>query len=125
MINKYLLFLFPSAILVLVLHLLAISNDYYWILWWYDIPMHMLGGSVIVALYMWIAEAFPKLPRLSSCCRVLLLILIVGIAWEVWENLSELTSFEDKGYWFDTIHDIVDDVIGAGVMYWGINKFSK
>jgi uncharacterized membrane protein YjdF len=123
MINKYLLPLFIASGAILFLHLKGIDNEFYWLYWWYDIPMHLFGGVVITLIYAWLQRAYPVLPSLSWK-SVLLVIIAVGFLWEVWELVIGDTSFTDNGYTADTIKDFFNDTVGACVTYLIIKKIS-
>jgi hypothetical protein len=124
MINKYLLPLFVTSLTVLFLHLKGIDNEFYWSYWWYDIPMHLLGGIVVALVYAWLQMSFPKIPQVSWK-SILVAIIFVGVAWEVWELFVGDTVLSDDGYFLDTIKDLFDDIIGAFITYFIINKFSR
>jgi uncharacterized membrane protein YjdF len=47
---------------------------------------------------------------------VLLLALGIGSVWEVFEYVSGLTAGE-AGYWFDTLKDLGDNIVGAMVAW--------
>jgi hypothetical protein len=121
MINRYLIPLFGASILVSLLHFVALLQEYYWTLWWYDVMMHLLGGAVISALYIWLATSFVRLPK-AGLWQVVSFVLFVGIAWEVWEILAGFTGFEELNYKSDTIYDLINDTIGAIAMFFIIRK---
>ena len=123
MINKYLIPLFAASVAVLFFHLKGLNSEFYWLYWWYDIPMHIFGGVVVALVYAWLQTAFPKIPQLSWK-NILMVIITIGVLWEIWELLVGDTAFSDNGYALDTIKDLVDDVIGACVVYFVIKKIS-
>jgi hypothetical protein len=45
----------------------------------------------------------------------------IGAVWEIFEYTSGLTSGE-PGYWFDTLKDLGDDILGA-LVAWGVYFF--
>lgn len=98
------------------LHVLAIELYLYWKHLWLDIPMHMLGGSVI-ALGMFAAHdllrSFPK--RLLYPIPVLLVVLMGSLAWEVFEIYAGVPI--EANFAGDTTIDLVMDMLGGIVGY--------
>ena len=45
-----------ASIILAVTHIISLELFLYWRYWWLDLPMHILGGSV-VALGMWVAHS--------------------------------------------------------------------
>ena len=90
----------------------------YFLLWWFDIPMHMLGGfwvaltSMVIYYHLgWIHRH----DRSASFVAAAMLgaTLVVGILWEVFEfSVEHLVKLNDNGV-FDTLKDLLDDMIGA------------
>ena len=90
----------------------------YFLLWWFDIPMHMVGGfwvaltSMVIYYHLgWIhrhdrSASFVVAAMLGAT-------LVVGILWEVFEfSVEHLVKLNDNGV-FDTLKDLLDDMIGA------------
>ncbi len=107
-----------SAVLVGGLDLLGVFFDLYWKYWWFDIPLHMLGGFFVA----FCAFAFASYAKKSFTSHELLLflvltVLVVGVLWEVFEFTTDLVLRENPYYLFDTVKDILDDSIGA-VLAW-------
>src|SRR5688572_29626513 len=44
--------------LILILDLFALEYYLYWMLWWYDIMMHFLGGVIIGSGVLWFLDQF-------------------------------------------------------------------
>jgi hypothetical protein len=96
--------------LLLALHVYALNTYFYWHHRWFDIPMHILGGAAIGAFLL----AFFNVRRtiLYFSC-----ILAVTVGWEIFENVNHISTGQ-PGYWLDTIKDIVDGFIGAGITFY-------
>lgn len=109
---------FPAA--VFIVHVLTIGVYEVW--WWYDIPMHFLGGvSIAVGSAVFLASfpktALPKdVPRWFSVVLLVGLTMIFGVLWE----------FAEFGFdWFfhtvnqqgvrDTMGDLAMDLVGGCV----------
>jgi glycopeptide antibiotics resistance protein len=113
MLNKYLVTVFLTSITVSVLHIAALSQEYYWTLWWYDVMMHFLGGMVIASIYVWLSKSFPKLNLGVSFWKMTLFIILVGFVWEAWEVFTGMTGFREINYVSDTTYDFINDILGT------------
>lgn len=96
-------------VILLGLHLVALSHFYYWRYEWFDIPMHMLGG-VAIAFFLLGIFGRVRLPKF------LLLVGVIVVGWEVLEYVTGL-SLGQPNYVFDTLHDIFNGYVGALVAY--------
>lgn len=107
--RKPLYFALVLAALLLALHLYALHVYFYWTHRWFDIPMHILGGVAIGAFL--IALFGSKRPAMYF-----LLMLGITVIWEIFEYMTGIsTGLPD--YWFDTIKDITDGMIGSAFAY--------
>jgi hypothetical protein len=102
--------------LLLALHLYALATYFYWYHRWFDIPMHILAGMAIG----WLLLAFFDARKATLYFFGM---LAVGVGWEIFENVNHISTGQ-PGYWFDTIKDIVDDLIGAGITFYIAKKTS-
>lgn len=108
---RWLLGALVLSILLLVLHLLGLEHFWYWAYWWFDIPMHILGGAAGGALLVGLSPTFR--PR-----SYLAIMAAIAIGWEAMEYASGITRYAPN-YLFDTFHDILDDTLGAVLVYVG------
>ncbi|TSC56967.1 MAG: hypothetical protein Greene041679_489 [Parcubacteria group bacterium Greene0416_79] len=108
------------AVLIALLHITAIVFYLYWTLWWYDMPLHFLGGAFGSLSVIWTVffsgyvgnAAPPSVLRLFAIGLVGTLLL--GVGWEVFERaLGHTWSIE--GYWLDTMTDLFLDMAGGFV----------
>jgi len=86
--------------------------------WWFDIPMHFIGGLWLA----FIALAYYYSPRLaepkphgdpSVLIIGVLFALFVGLAWELFEfSLDTFVTFAPHDM-NDTLNDLLNDMIGA------------
>lgn len=99
----------------------ALANSFYWYsaIWWFDIPMHILGG-VFLALICG-AIFFSKLSHLSTFKTIvttLLFVLILGIGWEFFEYLVQaIIKGPQLANVGDSIKDVLMDIIGGNIGY--------
>lgn len=114
------------AILTLFLHLVSLKFFLYWTIWWFDIPLHFLGGFLIGL----IAISFLKIINRNTFVTfnlfflTIFAVMIVGLVWELWEIFIGFTDvLKDKG---DTILDLIMDFLGGifSVLYYYL-KYSK
>lgn len=106
---------------IAVLHTVATVFSLYWTLWWYDMPLHFLGGVFItlLVLWVWFLSGYVVAPTATTpATRVFLFtvlwLIVIGIGWEAFERaLGHTWSVE--GYWLDTGIDIALDIIGGAV----------
>lgn len=86
----------------------ALENYLYWRLWWFDIPMHILGGLAVGSFLIGFLIRFRPRLFLLGC-------LIIFVGWEVFEYLAGFPR--EANYAFDTALDLLDDTVGALVAY--------
>lgn len=108
-------FLIALSVLTMV-HVLAMSLYLYWQVWWLDIPVHVLGGVVVVFGFFTARDLrLPQVYRLLTWYGMLCGVLIVAIGWEVFQYL--ITDTLKPDYVIDTLTDIVCGLTG-GVIGW-------
>ena len=102
--------------LILIIFLTSLlANKFYWYysIWYFDMIMHFLGGFWVglLALYFLIS------PRLSTgtVLKILLVILGVGLGWEIFEILVDKALAENPFNLPDTVSDIFFDLAGGMV----------
>ena len=113
------LFLIALSVLA-ALHFIALSLYLYWQVWWFDIPMHLLGGFTVVLGIHTLAD-LRIVPRAyaTTFLNVFCIILTIAIAWEVFQYA--VTEVLKENYMSDTLSDIAIGLTGAVVGY----TFSK
>ncbi|CAN5759976.1 hypothetical protein BH11PAT2_BH11PAT2_02700 [soil metagenome] len=101
---------------LLAAHLYALSTYFYWHHRWFDIPMHILGGIAIGSFLL----AFFSVKRAWLYFAAMLSITVL---WEVFEYYAGISRGQPD-YWFDTIKDIADGMIGASITFITAKNFS-
>jgi len=101
------------CIILLGVHLEALTHYWYWVYPNFDIPMHILGGAALGAFL--IALGF----RRFWIYALLMVGIVVG--WEVFEYIGGLSTHQPH-YWRDTIDDMFNGLVGSAVIY-GIQKY--
>jgi len=123
--NKYFTPSFFLLIFIFIFHYIALAQEYYWSIWWYDMVMHFLGGMWVALFALWLVNTpyllyFKKF--LSSTLSLIVVTFIVGFLWEILELILGFTSLAAADYWSDTIIDLIMDVLGAGFIALIIKK---
>ncbi|MCX6752595.1 MAG: hypothetical protein NTZ87_03840 [Candidatus Nomurabacteria bacterium] len=92
-----------------------VANKFYWYytIWYFDMPMHFLGGFWIglASLYFLFTES--KALTFQFIIKILLCVLLVGIGWEVFEILVNNVTIRDSFNYLDTFSDILFDLSGG------------
>lgn len=96
---------------IFVLNLIAMKFYWYFSIWWFDMPMHLLGGFWLGLVFIW----FLRLKDLSfsTIVKIILGVLLIGIAWEVFEIIVNKTIIQNPFNTLDTISDVCFDLVGA------------
>lgn len=110
--KKKLLIRIASLILfIFILNLLAMKFYWYFSIWWFDMPMHILGGFWVGLTLIWFLE--PKNLSFNTIVKIILGVLLIGIAWEVFEIIVNKTIIQNPFNTLDTISDVCFDLAGA------------
>lgn len=114
-------------IFIFSVHFLALVNFWYWEFWWFDIPMHFLGGfwvaltavALISNFQFPISKEFINQKFLSFVIVILSLVALIGVFLEFSEFIYDII-FSSKGYFGimqvgvgDTIGDLFFDLLGG------------
>ncbi len=96
----------------------SLAMKFYWysMIWWFDMPMHFLGGFFVGLAWM-----FVFLPKDftyqggwgKSIFKIILGVLLIGVLWEIFEILVDKTISQNPFNTLDTISDICFDVAGG------------
>jgi hypothetical protein len=112
--------IFFVGITVAVLHKIALSFSLYWTIWWFDIPMHFLGGALMALITLFIIYDskffnFSVKKPIVIFSAAIGMTLIIGLSWELWELYMGFTDvYKDQ---IDTMADLINDTLGAITVY--------
>ncbi|MDP3735519.1 MAG: hypothetical protein Q8R39_03780 [bacterium] len=95
-------------------HTNGIARGWYWEYAWLDLLMHFLGGVIVALLVRWGSERVWGVR--FSLATVILAVLFVGIAWEVFEYALGLIEVPRDVYIKDTAVDLILDMLGAALV---------
>ena len=89
------------------------GNKFYWYysIWYFDIIMHFLGGFWIGLAFFYIFS--PQNISGKLIFKILLLVLCIGIGWEVYEILVNDILAQNPFNFLDTLSDIFFDLFGG------------
>ena len=114
--NTLLYITFFSTILLWVMHTIGIAYSLYWVYWWFDTVMHILGGFSLGFLSLYIFYGFSIFRDELSFSEIMMVSFIfammLGGIWEVFEYVNDLTQSTEK-YSLDVVHDLLADALGV------------
>jgi len=110
------IFLLIASAILAVVHWSALTLSLYWQYLWLDVPMHALGGAVVALIPFALVTLRVRISeRFVGYIPVLILVLIFGIVWEVFEYNTGV-SFA-YNYTLDTFFDLFMDMVGGSIGY--------
>ncbi len=122
--KKLLIILLSVIYLLLAIHGAALVFYLYWIYPWFDLLTHYIGGVWVGFAAVWLlyySQYRQPKPILftHSLVRVMALVALVGILWEVYEivTLLALQAEIPGNYTGDSILDLIMDMLGALTAY--------
>ncbi len=102
-----------TIIFMAIVNLLAMKALWYSIFWYFDMPMHFIGGFVSSLLILYIfynkISIYNKLPTFY----IIIGIFVMGIGWEVFEYVFNNIIAGQPWNMLDTISDICFDLAGG------------
>ena len=102
---------------VFILNFIAGKLNWYISIWYFDMPMHFLGGVFLGFLAFYCAKYFNFDIFNSTFKKQLLYIffftLVVGIGWEIYEIMINNLIAQNPFNTLDTISDLCFDVSGG------------
>ena len=114
------LFILSAFVTLAILYIAALSQDLFFYIWWFDIPLHFLGGLWIGLTSIYIyhhSERFkPIVLENHLFLSIFLCVIVVGVLWEFFEYYTGL-AFAFGNYPLDTVKDMLMDILGGVVSY--------
>jgi len=92
------------------------AGKFFWYdaIWWFDMPMHFLGGVVISFLLAYLFYSFLiKKEATQSVIFLIFGVIVVGIGWEVFEYIFKNVIAGQFFNTLDTISDVCFDLAGG------------
>ena len=104
------------AFLIIIVNYCAGIYQVYWMLPWFDIPMHISGG-LMVGLFAATGLDYIHINKRRSL-YIILAVIAVGVVWEFVECYFGITDGLGPISRLDTIKDVIDDIIGGVLSIW-------
>ena len=114
--------IFGLLIFILILHALATVNFWYLRIFWFDMPMHFLGGLWVATVYFYIGFNGRWMKFLTDAIMVLAFVALVGVFWEFFEFVSDFLVESKRSGLFqagaaDTLSDLFFDLLGGAAIF--------
>lgn len=117
---------FPMSFLALgiliVLHVAGSYYSLYWAISWFDLLVHLVSGLWVALVILWLTSVLGQVNSLKEYKIKIFLIallsaLILGVVWEILENITQITFTDSSGYALNTALDLVFDGLGGILAY--------
>jgi len=109
--KKLLIRIISLIFFIFALNLFAMKFYWYYSIWWFDIPMHFLGGFWLGLAILWY---FPiKETSFISVVKIILGVLVASIGWEVFEIMVDKTITQNPFNTLDTFSDLCSGLSGG------------
>ncbi len=89
----------------------------FWIFWWFDMPMHFLGGLFVGFLILYVAPKFYNVEHTKVFLLFLLASFVVGLGWEIFEASMDVLFKSTHTNWLDSLSDLGFDLAGSIFAY--------
>ena len=86
---------------------------WYYTIWWFDIPMHFLGGMWVGLFFLYVLNN--KKGFLKHFFVILSCVLLVGILYELFEIYAHNYIARDPFNSLDTVSDLFFDLAGGAL----------
>ena len=119
-------FLFGILVVIALMHQIGMAYHWYLYFWWFDVVLHFLGGIWIGGMTLWFYFLTGTKKNVTTNVHVFVIagitVLIIGVAWEIFQIVIFTGVIDEDGYMFDTISDLILDTLGgltaAGYFVW-------
>jgi len=103
------------VIFIFIINYIATKLYWYYSIWWFDMPMHFLGGLFIGLGCIWFLfhKELPLELSWKLVLKVFLSVLLIGVLWELFEIVFYQIIAQSPFHALDTIHDIFFDLAGG------------
>src|SRR3989338_10618649 len=104
--NRKKLFIRLATLMFLIFTANFVANKFYWYssISYFDMIMHFLGGFWLALAFIWVYNK-EKLNSINIL-KVMLSVLLVGVAWEVFEVLVNQSLAKNLFDALDTLSDL-------------------
>lgn len=104
--------------IVFVANTMALFFHWYRLIWWFDMPMHFMGGFFLVWLVLYVYNKFFSINSdfilsRSLIKKILVWAFIIGLGWEWFEWGADLYTGAGVMHMLDSYSDLFFDMAGA------------
>lgn len=102
-------------LVIFLLNGIAVAFSLYWLIWWFDMPMHFLGGVWVAGMTLWyFAASKPRVSFGKALGVAILSVTVVGGLWEIFEfGVDRMIVVPERYDMIDTSSDMLFDILGA------------
>ncbi|KKR78430.1 MAG: hypothetical protein UU24_C0037G0002 [Candidatus Nomurabacteria bacterium GW2011_GWA2_40_9] len=120
--NRKKLFIRLATLMFLIFTANFVANKFYWYssISYFDMIMHFLGGFWLALAFIWVYNK-EKLNSINIL-KVMLSVLLVGVAWEVFEVLVNQSLAKNLFDALDTLSDLFFDLFGGVTALYYVSK---
>ena len=116
-----------TGAMVAIMNILADVHDLYFTTWYFDIIMHFLGGVwfgfLALSFVIWVHQRTAT-NQYGHYLIVALIVLAIGLAWELLEHIAGVQAVFSSVHINDTILDLIMDTLGALFSVWAARKIT-
>lgn len=103
-------------IILIVWGLNALAHKFYWYssIWWFDMPMHFLGGYFLGLLMLLVVAYTDKNTSNKEKLTIVLLgVFAIGVMWEGYEYAIQILTGSQLANPLDSMSDLFFDMAGG------------
>ena len=121
--KKLSIYLASLILFIFVVNYVAVKFYWYSAIWWFDMPMHFLGGLWLGLAIIWLFSlkelSPPERPfgwaGFKLIFKIILGVLFVGILWELFEIFINKSIAQNPFNILDTVSDMCFDLVGGSL----------
>ena len=119
---------------IFTFNLLGLLFDWYWTVWWYDIPMHITGGAWLALSILYLERRLPNFHKVFGENRFLLFLMGIAVAAIVWEFFEYAVDVAAGKYapravpWavrYDSFADVLNGLLGGAAVLGVLTYLAK
>lgn len=107
------------VVAIFLVNLAAMKFFWYSSIWWFDMPMHFVGGVFLglITLAMYLRAKKGEAVSTHGFVLVVAMTLLFGIGWEIFEfGIDTFITFSQHNL-LDTVSDVCFDLAGACAVF--------
>lgn len=113
-----------TALFVSGLGFVALKLYWFSLIWWFDMPMHFLGGYMLGLAFFYFV--WPRELDVLAVVKIMIGVLVVGIGWEVFELIFVNVVAQNPFLTLDSLSDVCFDIAGGlAAIFFSFSKITK